>query len=114
MQACVKRGKSFIDSQYHQMKHLFRGLSACRFGLFVTFLVVGSVPAHADFLWFKQQQKAQVTPPSQLVGKQQPAVINREVYDRMDASNITILVSLSRQRLYECIRGEGATDSALS
>jgi len=114
MQACVQRGKSFIDSQYHQMKHLFRGLSACRFGLFVTFLVVGSVPAHADFLWFKQQQKAQVTPPSQLVGKQQPAVINREVYDRMDASNMSILVSLSRQRLTVTAGQDVAIDSPIS
>ena len=71
-------------------------------------------PARADFLWFKQQQKAQVTPPSQLVGKQQPAIINREVYDRMDASNITILVSLSRQRLYASIGEEVAIDSPVS
>lgn len=96
------------------MNYLFRGLSARRFYLLVSLLFLGWTPAQADFLWFKQQQKAQVTPPSQLVGKQQPAIINREVYDRMDASNITILVSLSRQRLYASIGEEVAIDSPIS
>jgi lipoprotein-anchoring transpeptidase ErfK/SrfK len=72
------------------------------------------VPAHADFLWFKQQQKAQVTPPGQLVNKQQPAVFNREVYDRMNAENINILVSLSRQRLYATVGNDVAIDSPIS
>jgi lipoprotein-anchoring transpeptidase ErfK/SrfK len=114
MQACVNRGKSFIDSRYYQMNYLFRGLCARCFYLLVSLLFLGWTPARADFLWFKQQQKAQVTPPSQLVGKQQPAIINREVYDRMDASNITILVSLSRQRLYASIGEEVAIDSPIS
>jgi lipoprotein-anchoring transpeptidase ErfK/SrfK len=72
------------------------------------------MPARADFLWFKQQQKAQVAPPSQLLGKQQPAVFNREVYDRMNAENISILVSLSRQRLYASIGEDVAIDSPIS
>jgi lipoprotein-anchoring transpeptidase ErfK/SrfK len=114
MQACVERGKSFIDNQYHQMKHLFRGLSACRFGLLLTFLVLGWVPAHADFLWFKQQQKAQVTPPSQLVNKQLPAVINQDVYARMNPDNINILVSLSKQRLTASVGQDVAIDSPIS
>src|ERR1700730_7325932 len=107
MQACVYRGKSFIDSRYYQMNYLFRGLSARHFYLLLSLLLLGWTPARADFLWFKQQQKAQVTPPSQLLGKQQPAVFNREVYDRMNAENISILVSLSRQRLlFRTIGGE--------
>jgi lipoprotein-anchoring transpeptidase ErfK/SrfK len=114
MQACVTRGKSFIDSQYHQMKNLFRGRSTCRFCLCSALLVLGWVPAHADFLWFKQQQKAQVTAPSQLLNKQQPAVFNREVYDRMNPENINILVSLSRQRLYATVGNDVAIDSPIS
>lgn len=114
MQACVKRGKSFIDSRYYQMKHLFRGLSTCRLCLCLAILILGWVPARADFLWFKQQQKAQVTPPSQLLGKQQPAVFNREVYDRMNADNINVLVSLSRQRLYATVGNDVAIDSPIS
>jgi lipoprotein-anchoring transpeptidase ErfK/SrfK len=113
MQACVQRGKSFIDSQYHQMKHLFRGLSAWRFCLPLVFLALGWVPAQADFLWFKQQQKAQVTSPGQLISKQQPAVFNREVYDRMNPENINILVSLSRQRLYATVGQDVAIDSPI-
>jgi lipoprotein-anchoring transpeptidase ErfK/SrfK len=96
------------------MNHPFRRLRFCRFFVLLSLWLLGWVPAEADFLWFKQQQKAQLTPPSQLVGKQQPAVINREVYDRMDASNMTILVSLSRQRLYASIGQEVAIDSPIS
>ncbi len=114
MQACVYRGKSFIDSRYYQMNYLFRGLSARHFYLVLSLLLLGWTPARADFLWFKQQQKAQVAPPSQLLGKQQPAVFNREVYDRMNAENISILVSLSRQRLYATIGEDVAIDSPTS
>jgi len=114
MQACVYRGKSFIDSRYYQMNYLFRGLSARHFYLVLSLLLLGWTPARADFLWFKQQQKAQVAPPSQLLGKQQPAVFNREVYDRMNAENISILVSLSRQRLYATIGEDVAIDSPIS
>jgi lipoprotein-anchoring transpeptidase ErfK/SrfK len=114
MQACVNGGKSIIDSRYYQMNYLFRGLSARRLFVLLSLLLFGGVPAQADFLWFKQQQKAQVTPPSQLLGKQQPAVINREVYDRMNSDNMTILVSLSRQRLYATIGEEVAIDSPIS
>jgi lipoprotein-anchoring transpeptidase ErfK/SrfK len=114
MQACVYRGKSFIDSRYYQMNYLFRGLSARHFYLVLSLLLLGWTPARADFLWFKQQQKAQVAPPSQLLGKQQPAVFNREVYDRMNAENISILVSLSRQRLYASIGEDVAIDSPIS
>jgi hypothetical protein len=114
MQACVYRGKSFIDSRYYQMNYLFRGLSARHFYLLLSLLLLGWMPARADFLWFKQQQKAQVAPPSQLLGKQQPAVFNREVYDRMNAENISILVSLSRQRLYATIGEDVAIDSPIS
>jgi lipoprotein-anchoring transpeptidase ErfK/SrfK len=96
------------------MNYLFRGLSARHFYLLLSLLLLGWMPARADFLWFKQQQKAQVTPPSQLLGKQQPAVFNREVYDRMNAENISILVSLSRQRLYASIGEDVAIDSPIS
>jgi lipoprotein-anchoring transpeptidase ErfK/SrfK len=96
------------------MNYLFRGLSARHFYLLLSLLLLGWMPARADFLWFKQQQKAQVTPPSQLLGKQQPAVFNREVYDRMNAENISILVSLSRQRLYATIGEDVAIDSPIS
>ena len=76
--------------------------------------MLGWLPVKADFLWFKQQQKAQVTPPNQLVGRQPPAVINRDVYDRMNSSDITILVSLSKQRLYVSMGQEVAIDSPIS
>jgi lipoprotein-anchoring transpeptidase ErfK/SrfK len=80
----------------------------------LSFLVLSFGSAQADFLWFKQTQKAQVTSPSQLIGRQAPAVINRDVYDRMDSSNMSILVSLSRQRLYATVGGEVAIDSPIS
>src|SRR5260370_12052032 len=96
------------------MNYLFRGLSARHFYLVLSLLLLGWTPARADFLWFKQQQKAQVAPPSQLLGKQQPAVFNREVYDRMNAENISILVSLSRQRLYATIAEDVPIDTPTS
>src|SRR5260370_3573243 len=114
MQACVYRGKGFIDSRYYRMNYLCGGLRGGHFYLVLSLLLLGWTPARADFLWFKQQQKAQVAPPSQLLGKQQPAVFNREVYDRMNAENISILVSLSRQRLYATIGEDVAIDSPIS
>jgi len=76
-------------------------------------LLLSGLPARADFLWFKKQQKAQVTSPGQLISKQAPAVINREVYDQMNASNLSILVSLSRQRLYAMVGDQVAIDSPI-
>jgi lipoprotein-anchoring transpeptidase ErfK/SrfK len=80
----------------------------------LSLLVLSFGSAQADFLWFKSPQKAQVTSPSQLIGRQAPAVINREVYDKMDASNMSIVVSLGRQRLYVTVGDEVAIDSPIS
>jgi lipoprotein-anchoring transpeptidase ErfK/SrfK len=77
-------------------------------------LALGLAPARGDFLWFKTQQKAKVTAPSQLVGGQAPAVVNKAVYDKLTPENISIVVSLSRQRLYVKAGDEVAIDSPVS
>ena len=80
----------------------------------VSFLVLSLGSAQADFLWFKQTQKARAASPSQLIGGQAPAVINREVYDRMNSSNMSVVVSLGRQRVYATVGDEVAIDSPIS
>lgn len=112
---CLRRAKSSIDSRYyHQMNDLLRRLRFRRLSVVLSFLLLGWGSAEADFLWFKQQQKAQVQTPSQLIGKQAPAVINHEVYDKLTPENISVLVSLSRQRVYVMAGDEVAIDSPIS
>jgi lipoprotein-anchoring transpeptidase ErfK/SrfK len=65
-------------------------------------------------LWFKSQEKAKITAPSQLVGGQAPAVINQAAYDKLTPGNISIVVSLSRQRLLVKAGDETAIDSPVS
>ena len=77
-------------------------------------LVFGLLPARGDFLWFKSQEKAKVTAPSQLVGGQAPAVINKAAYDKLTPENISIVVSISRQRLLVKAGDETAIDSPVS
>jgi lipoprotein-anchoring transpeptidase ErfK/SrfK len=77
-------------------------------------LALGLAPARGDFLWFKTQEKAKITAPSQLVGGQAPAVVNKAVYDKLTPENISIVVSLSRQRLYVKAGDELAIDSPVS
>src|SRR6202047_5684724 len=76
--------------------------------------VFGLVPARGDFLWFKSQEKAKVTAPGHLVGEQAPAVINKAAYDKLTPENISIVVSLSRQRLLVKAGDETAIDSPVS
>jgi lipoprotein-anchoring transpeptidase ErfK/SrfK len=80
----------------------------------VSIVVFGLLPARGDFLWFKSQEKAKVTAPSQLVTGQSPAVINKAAYDRLTPENISIVVSLSRQRLLVKAGDETAIDSPVS
>jgi lipoprotein-anchoring transpeptidase ErfK/SrfK len=77
-------------------------------------LVFGLLPARGDFLWFKSQEKAKITTPSQLVGGQAPVVINKAAYDKLTPENISIVVSLSRQRLLVKAGDETAIDSPVS
>jgi lipoprotein-anchoring transpeptidase ErfK/SrfK len=77
-------------------------------------LAFGLLPARGDFLWFKSQEKAKVTAPSQLVGGQAPAVINKAAYDKLTPENISIVVSISRQRLLVRAGDETAIDSPVS
>jgi lipoprotein-anchoring transpeptidase ErfK/SrfK len=96
------------------MNYLMHRLSPGHAFFILFVLVLGSLPARSDFLWFKTQQKAKVTAPSQLVTGQAPAVINRAVYDKLTPSNISVVVSLSRQRLYVKAGDETAIDSPVS
>jgi lipoprotein-anchoring transpeptidase ErfK/SrfK len=77
-------------------------------------LVLSALPVHGDFLWFKTQEKAKITAPSQLVTGQAPAVINKAVYDKLAPDNISIVVSISRQRLLVKAGEETAIDSPVS
>jgi lipoprotein-anchoring transpeptidase ErfK/SrfK len=77
-------------------------------------LVLGSLSARGDFLWFKSQEKAKVTAPSQLVSGQAQAVVNKAAYDKLTPENISIVVSLSRQRLLVKAGEETAIDSPVS
>lgn len=77
-------------------------------------LVLGLLPARGDFLWFKAPEKAKVTAPSQLVTGQAQAVINQDAYNKLTPQNISVVVSLSRQRLYVRAGDEVAIDAPVS
>jgi lipoprotein-anchoring transpeptidase ErfK/SrfK len=77
-------------------------------------LALWLAPANGDFLWFKNQEKAKITAPSQLVSGQAPAVINKAAYDKLSPDNISVVVSLSRQRLYVKAGDELAIDAPVS
>jgi len=96
------------------MNYLTPRLSLCPALSILSVLVFGLLPARGDFLWFKAQEKAKVTAPSQLVGGQAPAVINKAAYDKLTSGNISIVVSLSRQRLLVKAGDETAIDSPVS
>jgi lipoprotein-anchoring transpeptidase ErfK/SrfK len=95
------------------MNYLSHRLSPC-LALSLLFIFVFGVPARGDFLWFKSQEKAKVTAPGQLVTGQAPPVINQAAYDRLTPQNISIVVSLSRQRLVVKAGDETAIDSPVS
>jgi Uncharacterized protein conserved in bacteria len=96
------------------MNYLSHRLSRCLALSILSILVFGLLPARGDFLWFKSPEKAKVTAPSQLVTGQAPAVINQAAYDRLTPQNISIVVSLSRQRLLVRAGDEMAIDSPVS
>lgn len=77
-------------------------------------LILGLLPARGDFLWFKAPEKAKVTAPSQLVTGQAQAVINQDAYNKLTPQNISVVVSLSRQRLYVRAGDEVAIDAPVS
>jgi lipoprotein-anchoring transpeptidase ErfK/SrfK len=96
------------------MNYLSHRLSPCPTLSILSVLVFGLLPARGDFLWFKSQEKAKITAPGQLVSGQAPAVINQAAYDRLTSQNISIVVSLSRQRLLVKAGDETAIDSPVS
>jgi lipoprotein-anchoring transpeptidase ErfK/SrfK len=96
------------------MNFLTHRLTLCHALSTLFLLVLGSLPAQADFLWFKSQQKAKVTAPSQLLTTQAPAVINKAAYDKLTPENISIVVSIPGQRLYVKAGDEIAIDSPVS
>ena len=96
------------------MNYLSHRLSPCLALSILSVLVFGPLPARGDFLWFKSPEKAKVTAPSQLVTGQAPAVINQAAYDRLTPQNISIVISLSRQRLLVKAGDETAIDSPVS
>jgi lipoprotein-anchoring transpeptidase ErfK/SrfK len=96
------------------MNYLTLRLSLCPALSILSVFVLGLPPARGDFLWFKSQEKAKITAPSQLVGGQAPAVINQAAYDKLTPGNMSIVVSLSRQRLLVKAGDETAIDSPVS
>jgi lipoprotein-anchoring transpeptidase ErfK/SrfK len=96
------------------MNYLSHRLSPCLALSILSVLVFCLLPARGDFLWFKSPEKAKVTAPGQLVSGQAPAVINKAAYDRLTPGNISIVVSLSRQRLLVKAGDETAIDSPVS
>src|SRR5260370_6952930 len=96
------------------MNYLTHRLSLCPALSILTVLVFAVLPARGDFLWFKSQEKAKITAPSQLVTGQAPAVINQAAYDKLTPQNISVVVSLSRQRLFVKAGDETAIDSPVS
>jgi lipoprotein-anchoring transpeptidase ErfK/SrfK len=96
------------------MNYLTRRLSRSHALSILFILLLSLLPARGDFLWFKTPEKAKVTAPSQLVTGQVPAVINKDAYDKLTPENISIVVSLSRQRLYVRAGDQVAIDSPVS
>jgi lipoprotein-anchoring transpeptidase ErfK/SrfK len=96
------------------MNYLSHRLSPCPALSILFVLIFGLLPARGDFLWFKSPEKAKITAPGQLVSGQAPAVINKAAYDRLTPENISIVVSLSRQRLLVRAGDETAIDSPVS
>jgi len=68
------------------MNYLTHRLSLCPALSILSVLVFAVLPARGDFLWFKSQEKAKITAPSQLVTGQAPAVINKAVYEQIDSA----------------------------
>jgi lipoprotein-anchoring transpeptidase ErfK/SrfK len=96
------------------MNYLTHRLSPCPALSILSVLVFGLLPARGDFLWFKSQEKAKVTAPAQLVSGQAAPVINKAAYDKLTPQNMSIVVSLSRQRLLVRAGDEMAIDSPVS
>ena len=94
-----------------QMNNLTRRLRSRPVISILFVLMLGLLPARGDFLWFKSPEKAKVTAPGQLVTGQAPAVINKDAYDRLTPENMSIVISLSRQRLYVRAGDQIAIDS---
>src|SRR5271165_1236079 len=89
------------------MSHLSRILQA-------GYLVV------VGFLWaatssvLAQDRHAKMTPPQQLIAKQAPPVVNKNVLGQMTPDNASVLVSLSRQRAYVYAGTQLAIDTPIS
>ncbi len=61
-----------------------------------------------------QVQHVKMTAPQQLIAKQAPAVINKNVLAQTTPDNATVLVSLSRQRAYLYAGKDVAIDTPIS
>jgi lipoprotein-anchoring transpeptidase ErfK/SrfK len=90
------------------MKHLARGQRT--FAVFLGLTLLAVQPGRAQLFG----KKPAVAKPQTLIQKQGPPVINRSVYDRLTPENASVLVSLSRQRVYVRAGDQLAIDSPIS
>ena len=91
------------------MKHLSRREKT--FAVFLGLALLAIEPAQAQLFGYKKPEMAK---PQSLIQRQAPAVINRSAFDRLTPENASILVSLSRQRVYVRAGDQLAIDSPIS
>ena len=90
------------------MKHLARWERT--FAVFLGLAFLAIEPGQAQLFG----RKPAVAKPQTLIQRQPPAVFNRSAYDRLTPENASVLVSLSRQRVYVRAGDELAIDSPIS
>lgn len=90
------------------MKHLARWERT--FAVFLGLAFLATEPGQAQLFG----RKPAMAKPGSLIQRQSPPVFNRSAYDRLTPQNASVLVSLSRQRLYVRAGDELAIDSPIS
>jgi lipoprotein-anchoring transpeptidase ErfK/SrfK len=75
--------------------------------------VVGILCLTTNFVW-AQDRHPKIAPPQQLIAKQAPPVVNKNVLAQVTPDNATVLVSLSKQRAYLYGGNQLAIDTPIS
>src|SRR5580704_9751798 len=95
------------------MNHLLRRLRGGRIA-FVGILWLATNSAWAQDSHAPRATRATMASPQQLIAKQAPPVVNKNVLAQTTPDNATVLVSLSRQRAYLYAGNQLAIDTPIS
>lgn len=59
-------------------------------------------------------ERRRMTPARQLIGRQEPAKVSARLMEKVNSSNASVLINLSRQRAYLMVNGEVALETPIS